>query len=48
MNRRDYHMDAINRLNYAVRIMLTQFYGQYSELSEPVWMVKKNNIKREI
>ncbi len=38
-NRRDYYQDAINRLNYAVKIMLTQFYGQYSELTEPNWLV---------
>lgn len=37
-NRNDYYQDAINRLNYAVKIMLTQFYGQYSELSEPYWV----------
>ncbi len=41
MNRSDYHQDAINRLNYAVKIMLTQFYGQYSELAEPHWLVTK-------
>lgn len=38
-NRHDYYQDAINRLNYAVKIMLTQFYGQYSELTEPNWLV---------
>jgi hypothetical protein len=40
-NRRDYYIDAMNRLNYAVKIMLTQFYGQYSQLSDPVWLVEK-------
>jgi len=39
-NRTDYQRDAINRLNYAVKIMLTQFYGQYSELTEPHWIVE--------
>ena len=39
MNRKDYYQDAMNRLNYAVKIMLTQFYGQYSELTEPHWIV---------
>ena len=39
LNRTDYFRDAINRLNYAVKIMLTQFYGQYSELTEPYWLV---------
>lgn len=38
-NRTDYYRDAVNRLNYAVKIMLTQFYGQYTELAEPYWMV---------
>lgn len=39
MNRQDYFMDAINRLNYAVKIMLTQFYGRYTELDDPYWVV---------
>lgn len=39
MNRKDYFMDAVNRLNYAVKIMLTQFYGRYTELAEPYWIV---------
>lgn len=38
-NRYDYHQDAINRLNYAVKIMLTQFYGRYTELKDPYWHV---------
>ena len=40
-NRTDYYQDAINRLNYAVKIMLTQFYGQYSELEDPYWVLGK-------
>ncbi len=39
MNRRDYFIDAVNRLNYAVKIMLTQFYGRYTELNEPYWVI---------
>lgn len=39
MNRQDYFMDAVNRLNYAVKIMLTQFYGRYTELEDPFWVV---------
>lgn len=39
-NRSDYYKDAVNRLNYAVKIMLTQFYGLYSELTEPHWIVE--------
>jgi len=42
MNRPDYYQDAMNRLNYAVKIMLTQFYGQYSELTEPHWIVSQS------
>ncbi|MBC6400096.1 MAG: hypothetical protein GDA51_07080 [Ekhidna sp.] len=42
MNRRDYFIDAVNRLNYAVKIMLTQFYGRYTELDEPYWVVSFN------
>ncbi len=44
-NRADYHMDAINRLNYAVKIMLTQFYGQYSELRDPYWVLRRGDQK---
>ena len=39
MNRQDYFMDAVNRLNYAVKIMLTQFYSRYTELEDPFWTV---------
>ncbi|MFY0607532.1 MAG: hypothetical protein JXR10_12520 [Cyclobacteriaceae bacterium] len=38
-NREDYFKDAVNRLNYAVKIMLTQFHGKYTELSDPYWEV---------
>lgn len=41
-NRVDYHKDAVNRLNYAVKIMLTQFYGRYTELEDPYWEVRYN------
>lgn len=46
MNRNDYYQDAVNRLNYAVKIMLTQFYGQYSELTEPSWVVVYDQKKK--
>ncbi|MDE0472866.1 MAG: hypothetical protein OXH57_13110 [Ekhidna sp.] len=39
MNRCDYFMEAVNRLNYAVKIMLTQFYSRYTELNDPCWVV---------
>ena len=38
-NRKDYKTDAIHRLNYAVKIMLTQFHRKYSDLVEPHWEV---------
>ncbi len=38
-NRNDYYNDAVNRLNYAVKIILTQFHGRYTELSDPFWEV---------
>ena len=38
-NRNDYYKDAVNRLNYAVKIILTQFHGRYSELDDPYWEV---------
>lgn len=38
-NRIDYYRDAVNRLNYAVKIMLTQFHGKYTELGDPYWEV---------
>ncbi len=38
-NRTDYYRDAVNRLNYAVKIMLTEFHGRYTELSDPYWQV---------
>lgn len=44
-NRKDYYRDAINRLNYAVKIMLTQFYGRYTELEDPFWLVTFNESK---
>ena len=38
-NRLDYYRDAVNRLNYAVKIILTQFFGRYTELADPYWVI---------
>jgi hypothetical protein len=39
MNRNDYQTDALNRLNYAVKIMLTQYNNKYFDLQDPYWNV---------
>ena len=41
MNKYDYALDASNRLNYAVKVMITQFYGKYTDLIDPYWLVSK-------
>ncbi|MFY0601935.1 MAG: hypothetical protein JXR03_19830 [Cyclobacteriaceae bacterium] len=49
-NRLDYYRDAVNRLNYAVKIMITQFNGKFTELEEPYWEVlfdKKTSKEKE-
>lgn len=38
-NRLDHHRDAVNRLNYAVKIMLTEYFGKYTALEDPYWKV---------
>lgn len=38
-NRQDYFLDASNRLNFAVKVMLTEFHSTYSQLLDPYWEV---------
>ncbi|MEQ9287151.1 MAG: hypothetical protein RIG77_09600 [Cyclobacteriaceae bacterium] len=40
-NRDDYRADALNRLNYAVKIMLTQYNNKYDDLEDPYWVVAR-------
>ena len=47
-NRNDYKTDAIHRLNYAVKIMLTQFHRKYSDLVEPHWEVNYESGKKSM
>jgi len=44
MNRHDYQVDALNRLNYAVKIMLTQYHNKYDDLENPYWIVAQKEI----
>jgi hypothetical protein len=47
-NRLDYYRDAVNRLNYAVKIMLTEFFGRYTELEDPFWKISyKTNANKQ-
>lgn len=39
MNRPDHYQDAVNRLNYAVEVMLTQLHGRYTALEDPYWKI---------
>jgi hypothetical protein len=40
-NKAEHIADAHKRLNYAVKILLTQYFNQYSELTSPYWQVRK-------
>jgi hypothetical protein len=40
-NKSEHTADAHKRLNYAVKILLTQYFNQYSELASPYWQVRK-------
>ncbi|WP_420582188.1 hypothetical protein [Reichenbachiella sp.] len=43
MNRKDYQIDALNRLNYTVKIMLTQYNNKYYDLRDPFWNISVGN-----
>lgn len=38
-NKTEYQRDAINRLNFAVKVMITEFDGKYTEFTDPYWEV---------
>ncbi|UXP32912.1 hypothetical protein N6H18_02950 [Reichenbachiella agarivorans] len=46
MNRKDYQTDALNRLNYAVKIMLTQYHNHYYDLQDPYWKVSVGRLSK--
>ena len=39
-NRNDYYLEAINRLNYAIKISITEFNSRFTEFEEPFWKVE--------
>ena len=39
LNRTDYKKDAIHRMNYAVKIMLSEYRNNYLDLADPFWEV---------
>ena len=39
-NRNDYYHEAVNRLNYAIKISITEFNGRFTEFQEPFWRVE--------
>ena len=39
-NRNDYYHEAVNRLNYAIKISITEFNGRFTEFEEPFWRVE--------
>jgi len=42
-NREDYRNDAWNRLNYCVKIQITQFNNKFTELTYPYWEIIFDN-----
>ncbi|OUU03526.1 MAG: hypothetical protein CBB92_01385 [Flammeovirgaceae bacterium TMED32] len=48
-NRNDYYSEAVNRLNYAIKISITEFNGRFTEFEEPFWRVEneQTTLKKE-
>jgi hypothetical protein len=47
-NRKDHVQDALKRLNYTVKILLTQYHNDYGQLSDPYWEVTKSSMSTEV
>ncbi|MEM8893795.1 MAG: hypothetical protein AAGC88_04400 [Bacteroidota bacterium] len=41
-NRPEHVQDALKRLNYTVKILLTQYHNNYGQLSDPYWEITKS------
>lgn len=41
-NRKEHVQDALKRLNYTVKILLTQYHNDYGQLADPYWEVTKS------
>ena len=48
-NRNDYYHEAVNRLNYAIKISISEFNGRFTEFEEPFWRVEneQTTLKKE-
>ena len=46
-NRPDYQNEALNRLNYAFRIFLTQLNGKYEDFKEPQFFISRKKVTTE-
>ena len=46
MNRREHVAAAKMRMNYTVKILLTQYHNDFSELVDPYWRVTKTEVKK--
>ncbi len=43
-NRKEHVQDALKRLNYTVKILLTQYHNDYGQLSDPYWCITKSSL----